>query len=308
MRKTFNSAVNSFSIICDILFYQFNVLTYEALYDSELYEQYFMAAYDLAEAMVMSPVHHNKIQNLNIFYACSDEDIIHDITYLFVKKFPTIIKAMIRKGEEHNHKNYSSCIVSSYLLDLNNRYSFKTERTSETSQKKNYSFSSLNNSVSDEESCGAFFIDLLESEDLSPEEKQIAEAEKVEAIERILFYMELLSNHKSKGELLSLVLYGLKADGLGETVSETANQLYHAGRTNLAVIFKEKLLKYNHEVLQIDDNILEPYLSLDNDAFGEFDMSSPDAIAAKLSRWNSLAKHELAEYLHIELPKSTRSK
>lgn len=308
MKKTFNSAINSFANICDTLFYQFNILTYEELYDSELYEQYFMAAYELAEAMVMSPVHHSKIQKLNMFHACSDEDMIHDITYLFVKKFPTIIKAMIRKGKGHNHKNYSSCIVSSYLLDLNNKYSFMTDESNKTGQKKNYSFSSLNNSVSGEENSDTFFIDLIDSEELSPEEEQIISSEKAEAIRHILLYMEMLSNHKSKGELFALVFYGLKADGLGESVSETANRIYNAGRKNFAAIFRENLLKYNREVLQIDDNVLEPYLTLDNESFGEFDMSSPDLIAAKLSRWNSLAKHELAEYLHIELPKSIRSK
>lgn len=307
--SAFRSAVTRFETICDTLYYELGIVTMDELKESEFYSQYWLASYELAKAMVMSPVHHGKIQMLNALHACDDEDMIQEITGLFIKKYNTIIKAL-STYDDFNHKRYASAIVSSFLMDLHNKY-VNPKSTVQTAdgkkEKKTYSFSSLDTNITNEDST-ASYINLLPSNESTPEEKMIAESEKEIFTQTILKIMEQVADHKSKGEVLSLVLYGLKAESLNCSIKKWAQELYNAGPDNFTKIYKRAVLRYNRAVLHASEKELELFLNYSLEDFGRFDMSSPESISLKLSHWNSLLAHELDDYLQLGYCKSSKGR
>ncbi len=295
MIKSFQSSFTNFSVVCEVLVCQLGIYTLEELRESPFYDSYFTAAYYVAAALVKSPAYRSKVQSLNLLQAYSDEDTIQDITILFVEKYTKIIHGMINYRQKHSHKSYLGRSLSNSLYNVYKKYSYETGETNDQAKpiRKLYCVSSLNNSVADEEECGSFFIDLIADDGPTPEESFIKEELDRESVRSILYYMHVAANHKNKGEVFALMLFGLRSIGFDEKITEIANTLCETKADDISSLYRSYLIEYNDSVLHLDEKELTPFLGYTNEDFGNIDPHNPQKLAAELARWNNRLRDDL---------------
>ena len=292
--NTLSLSIDNYSNICSKLYHEFDITSKQELMDSEYYDNYCEAALHLSSNLVKTSYYYGRISALERYASCNHEDIAQELTLLLINKYGTIIKAMANSGEKHNHKAYTSAILSSLLKNICRKYAYENEANEEEDNDSydHYSFSSLNALLSDDDG-ETTFLDMLEGNEASPELNTVLSEEERETSQVILKYMKKLAAHKTKGEVLALLLYGMKAENCELKVRDASALIYNNGNVNITAFYNALLNRYNELALHLTEEELEPLLNYTEKDFGSFDRSSPKAIADKLSKWNNLVKTHL---------------
>ena len=307
-----------------------NILTNEALKSSELYDDYWLAAADVAQVIVRcNPKYAG---NISSFLGYEFKDFVQELTVRLVNKFETQINAILNKGlENHNYNAYCTSIFRSYTHDVYKKAIIKDneETTDENGKihntltpvtkkdefdndtKLTYSFILLSTPLSSEETDGAEFGSMIPSEELTPEENVLFTEAIKESAEHIFSYFEHLGHRKSRGPLFALANLCLKLEE-----DKRAQNLVH--RLSIAcdenpeyfVRLYNKEMKRLADTLQISQKRMKPFLATNLSDFGkDFHPGTSADIAAHLSRFRYKYKVELAKLKDIDLgPKQVRRK
>jgi hypothetical protein len=288
--SSFYQSAALFTSVCEELYLK-NILTLDALREStDDYHRFFLATYNFMEAMAGSPVYSDTVKKLGAQENKEKIDYIHDLTiHLVENKYRNIMKAIQQRPENHNLKSYVSSIVSSYLNDLRNKI-----------YKQNVlKFRSIYEPLSED---GTILLgDQLESCFPTPEETCMTDYEEnVEAREFILHVLSLSAQHKTRGETLSLLLYGRKAENAAikiRTLAKRLCQLPPSSRAQyLMRLYNHLLVSYNNIVLHLNARELSLFYSTSPDDFGDISDKDAKKLELKLSHWNSLLACEVRAY------------
>ncbi|MCR4739484.1 MAG: hypothetical protein K5886_04395 [Lachnospiraceae bacterium] len=295
--KKLTSAVNGFSVICSTLYYRLNIKCKEELCESEFFDHYCKAAFNLSHALVKTPYFYGRIKSLGYLHSCDHDDIAQELSILLINKYTTIIRAMAKNGEEHNHMTYSYSILSSMLISIYRSYTFRENRINEPGNDRasHYVFLSLNTLISESDS-ETTFCDLLQGDAYSDPDTEL-EIDN-ESREAIFSYMKTVADHRYKGEVLAFLMFGLEAEDSRIKVREASKAIYNNGEVNISAFYHSLLKEYNELVLHLSDSELSQFFDYSEADFGEFDRTSPKSIASKLSKWNNLVKTDLALLSH----------
>ena len=299
MKKEFSLVVNSFIEAFENLLRDEESATDE-LTESKWYQH-------LAESMVLSPIFRDWISKLNRFTAGDNEDMVHEITIRIIQRTNTMIRAKSIYSKDMNYKSYISTIVSSYLTDINRKYIYKENTESLLSKRAYLVIESIFDPVYVNDDNGFSIIDSLKSEINNPEVCFVEKTKDLNSRYKVLDYFELVSKHKSKGEVLSVVLYGLKNSFMDtynikypnskmKYYDIIAQMFFEAGYDNFVRLYRDLMLRYNKEELQLSIDKIKPYLSYTIEDFGKIDYTSQKSIRDKIYKWNWLASQEIAEY------------